>query len=291
MKRSIRQDLNGYLFIFPAFFCLLVFVIYPIIRCGYLSFFNWDMVTSDPVFIGLRNYKDLFSDSEFYQTLRQTLSYAGIIIPTTMILGFVLALMMSETSRINVVFRTIFFSPKVTSMVAISSVWLYIYHPQYGILNRLLQVVGIDPVRWLNDTHSALFAISIVAIWRTLGFCTVVYLGGIQNISAEVLEAAEVDGASILRKIWHIKIPLVSPTSFMLLVLTTIDTLKMFTSIEVLTQGGPAHSTQNLTVMLYDYAFGQYQMGYASAISMVLFGLILTINLLQMMLEEKVVYD
>lgn len=249
------------------------------------------MVTSDPVFIGLRNYKDLFSDSEFYQTLRQTLSYAGIIIPTTMILGFVLALMMSETSRINVVFRTIFFSPKVTSMVAISSVWLYIYHPQYGILNRLLQVVGIDPVRWLNDTHSALFAISIVAIWRTLGFCTVVYLGGIQNISAEVLEAAEVDGASILRKIWHIKIPLVSPTSFMLLVLTTIDTLKMFTSIEVLTQGGPAHSTQNLTVMLYDYAFGQYQMGYASAISMVLFGLILTINLLQMMLEEKVVYD
>lgn len=286
-----KSEVVGLLFILPAFICLLAFVIWPIIQCGYLSFFHWNLGVSQPVFRGLDNYISLFTDSEIYQTLLQTLLYAVIVIPSALIIGLLLALLISDESRVNVVYRTIFFSPKVTSMVAISSVFLYIYHPQYGILNRVLGVLGISPVRWLNDVKSALFSLAVIAVWRTLGFCTVIYLGGIQNISGDVLEAAQIDGVNSVQMVWHIKLPLISPTTFMLLILVTIDTLKMFTTINVMTGGGPAKSTQNLTVMLYQYAFQKYQMGYASAVSMVLFVIILVINLFQMRLEKKVVYD
>ena len=188
-------------------------------------------------------------------------------------------------------FRTLLFTPRVSSMVAISVVWLFIYNPQYGLLNSVFGLFGIAPIRWLNDPALALPSLSIITIWRMLGYSTVVFLGGIQNISEDVLEASTIDGANPLQTIWHITIPLVSPTTFMLLILNTIEVLKMFTTINVMTDGGPAKATQNLVVMLYEYAFRRYQLGYASTIAVVLFVLILAVNLLQMALERFVNYD
>lgn len=289
-KRQLAQEARGVAWTLPALVFLLLFTLYPMVNAIITSFYNWNL-TGRKKYIGLYNYQKLFGSQEIYETIWRTVQYAIIVLPITLILGFLLALMLKRSSKLNVVFRTMLFTPRVSSMVAISVVWLFIYNPQYGLLNSLLGVLGIPPVRWLNETSSALPSIALITIWRMLGYSTVVYLGGIQNISEDVLEASTIDGANALQTVWHITVPLTSPTTFMLLILNSIEVLKMFTTINVMTDGGPAKATQNLVVMLYEYAFRRYQVGYASAIALVLFLLILIINLVQMACERFVSYD
>ena len=289
-KRQLAQEARGVAWTLPALVFLLLFTLYPMVNAIITSFYNWNL-TGRKKYIGLYNYQKLFGSAEIYETIWRTVQYAIIVLPITLVLGFVLALMLKRSSKLNVVFRTMLFTPRVSSMVAISVVWLFIYNPQYGLLNSLLGLMGIPPVRWLNETSSALPSIALITIWRMLGYSTVVYLGGIQNISEDVLEASTIDGANALQTVWHITAPLTSPTTFMLLILNSIEVLKMFTTINVMTDGGPAKATQNLVVMLYEYAFRRYQVGYASAIALVLFLLILIINLVQMACERFVSYD
>ena len=289
-KRLLAQEARGVAWTLPALVFLLLFTLYPMVNAIITSFYNWNL-TGRKKYIGLYNYQKLFGSAEIYETIWRTVQYAIIVLPITLVLGFVLALMLKRSSKLNVVFRTMHFTQRVSSMVAISVVWLFIYNPQYGLLNSLLGLMGIPPVRWLNETSSALPSIALITIWRMLGYSTVVYLGGIQNISEDVLEASTIDGANALQTVWHITAPLTSPTTFMLLILNSIEVLKMFTTINVMTDGGPAKATQNLVVMLYEYAFRRYQVGYASAIALVLFLLILIINLVQMACERFVSYD
>lgn len=288
--KAIKQELGSIAFILPALIPLAIFVIYPIIRCFVLSFYSYNM-TSTMKFIGWRNFQKLFGNEDIYNTILRTLQYALVILPVTLLGGFSLGVMLSGKNKANVVFRTLLFAPHVTSMVAISSVWLFILHPQYGALNMVLGVFGITPVRWLNEPGTAFWCIAFVTMWRLLGYDTIVFIGGIQNISGDVLEAATIDGASRFDTIRHIIFPLTSPTTFMLMILNTITILKMFTVINVLTGGGPAKSTQNLVIMLHDYAFNRFQIGYASAISTVLFLIILVIHVAQRTLERKVQYE
>ena len=290
IKRQLKQEIRGVMWTLPALVFLVLFTIYPMFNAIITSFYNWNL-TGRKKYIGFYNYQKLFDNAEVYDTIWRTVQYALIILPVTLIFGFILALLLKRSSKLNVVFRTMLFTPRVSSMVAISVVWLYIYNPQYGLLNSVLGLVGIPPVRWINDPATALPSIAAIAIWRMLGYSTVVYLGGIQNISEDVLEAATIDGANAVQTVWHITIPLVSPTTFMLLILNSIEVLKMFTTINVMTDGGPAKSTQNLVVMLYEYAFRRYQLGYASTIAVLLFVLILAINLVQMTFERFVNYD
>ncbi len=289
-KRILIRETKGVIWTLPALIFLALFTLYPMVNAVITSFYNWNL-TSKRKYIGLYNYQKLFGNSEVYETIWRTLQYAIIILPVTLILGFLLALMFKRPSRLNVFFRTLIFTPRVSSMVAMSTVWLFIYNPQYGLLNSLLGALGIAPLRWINDPVTALPSLALIAIWRMLGYSAVVYLGGIQNISDEILEAATIDGANAVQTTWHITLPLVSPTTFMLLILNSIEVLKMFTTINVMTDGGPAKATQNLVVMLYEYAFRRYQLGYASAIALVLFVLILAINLVQMSFERFVNYD
>lgn len=289
-RKDVMENIAGYLFILPSTILLLAFIIYPLISSFYNSFTSWNLIT-DARFVGLKNYTELVKDGEFWKSLGNTLLYAVIIIPFSLVFGFVLAFLIQKPGRMNVIYRTMYFIPRVTSMVAMSSVWLFLYNPQYGFFNTVLSRLGLPTVRWLNEPSSALISVAIIIIWRTIGYATVLFLSGLQNISQSVLEAAELDGVKGLKRIRYIDLPLVSPTSFMLLILITIDSLKLFTTIDVMTQGGPANSTQNLVVMLYRYAFQKYQIGYASAVSVILFILILAINMLQMRLEKKVVYE
>lgn len=289
-KRGLKREIRGVLWTLPALVFLMLFTIYPMLNAIITSFYNWNL-TGRKKYIGLYNYRKLFGSAEVYDTIWRTIQYALIILPITLALGFVLALLLKRSTRLNVFFRTMIFTPRVSSMVAISVIWLYIYNPQYGLLNSVLGMFGLSPVRWINDTATALPSIAAIAVWRMLGYSTVVYLGGIQNISEDVLEAATIDGANAVQTVWHITMPLVSPTTFMLLILNSIEVLKMFTTINVMTDGGPAKATQNLVVMLYEYGFRRYQLGYASAIAVLLFGLILAINLIQMTFERFVNYD
>lgn len=289
-KRMLAREAKGVVWTLPALFFLVLFTLYPMVNAVVTSFYNWNM-TGRKKYIGIYNYKKLFGSAEIWETIGRTVQYVIYILPATLILGFLLALLLKKSSKLNVVFRTLIFTPRVSSMVAISMVWIFIYNPQYGLLNNILGVFGIAPLRWLNETSTALLSLCIIAIWRMMGYSAVVFLGGIQNISEDVLEASTIDGANALQTIWHITIPLTTPTAFMLMILNTIEILKMFTTINVMTQGGPAMSTTNLVVMLYEYAFRRYQVGYASAIAVVLFVLILSINLIQMALERFVNYD
>lgn len=289
-KRLLMHEVKGVAWTLPALSFLLLFTLYPMVNAVITSFYNWNL-TGRKKYIGLYNYKKLLNSPEIWDSIGRTVQYVIYILPATLILGFVLALLLKKASKLNVVFRTLLFTPRVSSMVAISMVWIFIYNPQYGLLNSILGFFGIAPIRWLNTPETALPSLCIIAIWRMLGYSAVVYLGGIQNISEEVLEASTIDGANAIQTVWHITLPLTTPTAFMLMILNTIEILKMFTTINVMTQGGPAMSTTNLVVMLYEYAFRRYQVGYASAIALVLFILILAINLLQMALERFVSYD
>lgn len=289
-RKRAGENAIGYLFILPSTILLLSFVIYPLLAGIYNSFMSWNLITNAK-FVGLRNYAELFTSDELWKSILNTFIYALIIIPTTLVFGFIFAFLIKKKSRVNVIYRTIYFIPRVTSMVAMSSVWLFLYNPQYGFFNNVLSIFGIPPVRWLNDPGTALPSVAVIIIWITVGYATVLFISGLQNIPASVIEAAELDGATGIRRIISIDLPLVSPTTFMLLILITIESLQIFTTIDVMTQGGPANSTQNLVVMLYRYAFQKYQIGYASAVSVILFVLILAVNMVQMRFEKEVVYD
>ena len=287
---SIKQEARGLAFVFPAFLFLAVFTLYPMINAIVNSFYNWNL-GGRKRFIGFYNYQKMFSADEIYLVLKNTLAYVVSILPFTIIFGFLLAVLLRRKSRLNVVYRTLIFTPHIASMVGLSVVWLYIFNPQYGILNKVLASMGASPLRWVNDSSTALLSIVIVTIWRMLGYNVIVYLGAIQNIPQEVIEAAHIDGATGLRTVWNIMVPLVSPSTFLLLILNTISVMKLFTTIENMTGGGPGTATTNLVMMLYEYAFREYQMGYASAIAVLLFLLILVINLVQMSFQRYVNYD
>ena len=288
--KTLHKEAVGVAFVLPALIPLLLFTIYPVIRSFILSFFSYNMITPMK-FVGLKNYRNLFASTEIWDTILRNVEYAVAVIPITLAAGFMLSVMLSGKSKANIFYRTLYFAPHVTSMVAMSSVWLFIFHPQYGALNAALSIFGIPPIRWLNDANTAFGCICAVTIWRMIGYDTLVFIGGVQNISKDVFEAATIDGATSWQRLRYIIFPLVSPTTFMLLILNTIDVMQMFTTINVLTDGGPANSTQNLVVMLQDYAFNRFQIGYASAISNILFVLILVIHIFQRILERKVQYD
>lgn len=291
MSTKAKNNINGYLFILPAFLLLGAFNLFPILRNLYLSFTSWDMVIGNPDFIGLENYAELFSSREFYESLWVTAAYALLYVPVTLIAGFFIAVLLTKSSKVNIVYRTIFFAPHVTSMVAMSAVFLFIYHPQYGTLNTILASLGLPAVPWLNSKSTALVSLVFMNIWKSIGFCAVVYLGGLLNISEELEEAADMDGASWLQKLWHIKVPLVSPTTFMLVIMFTIECFKVFTQISVMTGGGPDGSTTNLITYMFMQAFDQFRVGYGGAVAIVLLACVLIVNIIQMGFERFVNYD
>lgn len=288
--RALRQEIKGVSFVLPALILLIVFCIYPMIFAVRTSFFNWNM-TSEMKFVGLRNYIKFFTNRTAMKALVTTLRYVVYILPASLVLGFLLALMIQKPGKLHVVSRTMIFIPHVASIVAVCAIWTFLYNPQYGLMNSILNALGLPGVRWLNDVSTALLALAIVSVWRQVGYNMVVFLGGIQNISQEVLEAARIDGANGVQCVWHITVPLVMPTGFMLMILNTISIFKMYTLIESMTQGGPAKSTQNLVYLIQQSAFTDYQMGYAFAISVVLFLMILLVNAIQFSLEKFVSYD
>ncbi|MGN0406605.1 MAG: carbohydrate ABC transporter permease [Bariatricus sp.] len=280
----------AFTFLFPAFVCLILFNFLPVIRNVILSFTSWDMVVGDPKFIGLRNYKELFMSRDFINSILVTIRYTVMFVPSVIIIGFLLASLLVKKSVANVIYRTIFFSPYVTSMVAMSAVFLFIYHPQYGTLNNILKCLGIPAVQWLGK-KTALISLVAMNCWKTVGFCAVVYLGALLNVSDELKEAADIDGAGRLQKLWMVEVPLVSPTTFMLIITVTIESFKVFTQINVMTGGGPDASTTNMLTYMFQQAFEQFRVGYGGAVAVIMLLTVLAINFVQMAFEKYVNYD
>ncbi|MEG0271334.1 MAG: sugar ABC transporter permease, partial [Clostridia bacterium] len=269
MRRALRSELKGVSFVLPALILLAVFCIYPMLNAIRTSLYNWNM-TSPMRYVGLYNYTKFFSNRFAIKALVTTFKYVLYILPASLVIGFLLALLIQRPTKMHVVSRTLIFIPHVASVVAVCAIWTFLFNPQYGAINAALSAMGLPTQRWLNDVSTALFSIAVVSIWRQAGYNMVVFLGGIQNISQEVLEAGRIDGANKVQSIWYITLPLVMPTTFMLMILNTISVFKMYTLIESMTAGGPARSTTNLVYFIQQTAFTDYQMGYAFAISVVL---------------------
>ncbi|MCC3374376.1 carbohydrate ABC transporter permease [Cohnella sp. REN36] len=277
MKRSrLAGDLHALLFTLPALVPLTLFWFIPMGYVAYLSLTEWDFMSPDKRFVGLENYVGLFADPAFYQSLRVSLLFClGSVFPV-IVIGLTLALLFNRKRRGGAFYRLLMFSPWVTPTVAVSIVWSWIYEPEVGLANTVLRAIGLDGIRWLEDPNWALVGVLIVTVWKSAGWCMIFYLVAIRNIPSDLLEAAELDGAGKLQTLRNVTLPLISPTTFFLVIVQVIQSLQAYDQINVLTQGGPAGSTRTLLYLYYQSAFDAFRIGEASSVAITLmFGCVL----------------
>jgi multiple sugar transport system permease protein len=291
MKQKIRSQKTGYLFILPWFLGLLIFTIGPMIFSLILSFSKWDIITGiDSIqFVGLDNFVNIFHDELFYQSLKVTFIFAFVSVPLYQAISILVAMLLNMRTRGMKFFRLIFFMPSVIPAVAVSMMWLMILNPDYGILNRALGLFGIQGPAWLQDPSYALSALVVMGVWG-IGNTIIIYLSGLQGVPEELYEAGQLDGAGIVRSFINITIPMISPTIFFNLIMGIIGGFQYFTQAFVMTKGGPLNSTLFYNLFLYNKAFVNFEMGYASALSWILFAIIMVFTLIVIRSSSAWVY-
>ncbi|RJS45908.1 carbohydrate ABC transporter permease [Nocardioides cavernaquae] len=279
----------GFTFTAPALFLLVVFFFIPVGLCFTLAFTNARLISPEPTqFTGLDNFQRLFEDPLFWKSLRNTAFFAIVVVPVQSALALLLAILVNGQGRAKNFFRTLYFVPVVTSIVVVSILWRFMYAPQ-GLVNNLLQMVTfnlVDGTDWLNNTSTAMPAIIVMSIWQAVGFHMVIWLSGLQTIPSDQYEAAALDGASEWDKFRFITWPGLKETRTFILVTITIAALGLFAQIQVMTSGGPLDSTSTVVYQAVRTGYSQQQTGYASAISLVFFALVLSISLLQRFLTR-----
>ena len=291
-RRQWLEWLSGYAFLAPSFIILAVFTYFPVAYALGLSFFKWRIMRGESTFNGLGNYQLLLTSEDFWQSIWNTVYFAVGSIPTGMAIALFIAILLNRPMRALPIYRTAYFLPTVTSMVAVSVVWMWIYNPDVGLMNYVLQLFHLPAIRWLNDPRWAMPALIILGIWKGLGYNVIIYLAGLQNIPQHLYEAAQIDGANRWQLFRNITWPLLTPTSFLILIMAVINSFQSFTEFHVMTQGGPIGSTTVIVYYLYQQAFQQFNMGYGSALAIVLFLIILGLTLIQnRMLGSRVHYQ
>jgi len=280
-RRQWLEWLSGYAFLAPSFIILAVFTYFPVAYALGLSFFKWRIMRGESTFNGLGNYQLLLTSEDFWQAIWNTVYFAVGSIPTGMAIALFIAILLNRPMRALPIYRTAYFLPTVTSMVAVSVVWMWIYHPDVGLMNYVLQLFHLPAIRWLNDPRWAMPALIILGIWKGLGYNVIIYLAGLQNIPQHLYEAAQIDGANRWQLFRNITWPLLTPTSFLILIMAVINSFQAFTEFHVMTQGGPIGSTTVIVYYLYQQAFQQFNMGNGSALAIVLFLIILGLTLIQ----------
>lgn len=275
------DGVSALLFLSPTLVIFLTFVIFPVLFSFYLSFHQWNMFSSQQAFIGLDNYQRMLHDPEFWAVLRNTLVYTVGTVPLNMILALLVAYLLNQKVAGKKFLRTAFFAPVIISPVAAAVIWRWMYDPNFGLVNYFLAFAGIRGPNWLNESHSAMYALILMAVWKSFGVNMVLFSAGLQGIPETYYEAAEMDGAGPWTKFWRITVPLLSPTTFFIMVMSIIGSFQAFDVVYVLTSGGPLGSTKVLVFYLYEHAFKFFEMGYASAIAYFLFILLIILTLLQ----------
>lgn len=265
-----ERRLAAILFVLPSLLFLAVFVIYPIFSAFHLSLHRYSLLEA-PVWDGFANYQRLLEDDRFLKALGNTLLFALMTVPVGTAISLLLAILINLPLRGIFFFRTAYYLPVVTSFVAVSFIWLWIYEPQFGILNRLLEAAGLPTFAWLRDPNTAMLSIAILSIWKNAGYNMIIFLAGLQGVPEYLYEAAEIDGAGPVQRFWHITMPMLSPTTFFVFVVYFIGALQMFTQSWILTQGGPLDSTLTVVYLIYQNGFEFLKMGSAAAMSVILF--------------------
>jgi ABC-type sugar transport systems, permease components len=289
MKRW-RNTLTAYSFIAPNFIGFAVFTLIPIVMAVGLSFMKWNgSPVQGPQFVGFDNYAHLFTDKLFTQAFVNTLVYTIATVPLTMICALLLAVVLNQKIFGRNFFRTMSFFPYVASLVAVAAVWNMLFSPDKGPVNELLKAIGIaNPPRWSVDTNWAMPTLILFSVWKNMGYYMIMYLAGLQSINPELYEAAGLDGANTIQKFRYVTLPQLGSTTFLVMIMVTIQCFKVYDIVLMITNGGPGTKTQVLVFYLYDVAFNQWNLGYASAISMVLFLMVLIITIIQFRGESKI---
>ncbi|MGO4787296.1 carbohydrate ABC transporter permease [Paenibacillus sp. 2KB_20] len=289
--RKSKSDWAGYLYIMPWLLGLLLFTIGPMLFSLLLAFSKWDIITGvqSIEWVGLDNFKAIFHDELFYQSLKVTFIFALVSVPLYQMVSLLIAVLLNMRSRGMKVFRLIYFMPSVIPAVAVSMMWVMIFNPEYGILNKALGWFGIQGPAWLQDPSYALGALIVMGIWG-VGNTIIIYLSGLQSVPEDMHEAAELDGAGRFRRFFSITLPMISPTVFFNLIMGIIGGFQYFTQAFVMTNGGPLNSTLFYNLYLYNKAFQDYEMGYASALSWILFVIILVFTLIVIRSSSMWVY-
>jgi multiple sugar transport system permease protein len=291
MKKSSWQQLKTAApFMLPHFIGFVLFLLGPVLITFGISLFKWNMV-NEAHFVGLKNYRDMLSGDTFFgAAMLNTLYYTAGTVVLILAASLVSALALNRKVVGRGLFRTLYFVPNVSSLVAVSLVWLWIYNSDFGLLNNLLRLVGVHGPRWLSDTRSAMPAVMVMSAWTQFGFFTVIFLSGLQGIPRQLYEAAEIDGTTPWQTLRKITLPLLSPTTFFVLILCIINSFQVFEQTFVMTKGGPAFSTTTAVMYIYTTAFKFQQMGYASALSWALFLCIFSVTVVQLVLQKRWVH-
>ena len=286
----MQEHVYGWLFIMPVVIGVMFFQFYPILVSVYASLTNWTGL-NDPSFIGIDNYIRMFSDDRFFRlTLRNTAYYTLGSIPLSITLAMILALLCNRSMRGVYWYRTAFFAPNVTSTVAISLVWFWLYAPDVGLINWGLSQIGIEGPAWLSSVTWAMPAVIVVGVWQHVGYPMMILLAGLQGVPESLYEAAKLDGATAGQRFRFVTLPLLSPSLFFLLITQFIASFQVFGLIYVMTGGGPANATNVYIHYLYQNAFSFGRLGYASAMAWVLFALIALITFVQWRLQKRWVF-
>lgn len=290
MSSKARQNITGYLFIAPNMIGFTFFLLIPVLFSLVISFTSWDMVSgiSGVKFTGLRNYINLASDTFFIKSCINNIIYTLAFVPSTMFFALILAVIMNRNIWGRKALRTAFFIPFVTNIVAVSVVWIAMFQPEAGPINQFLHSIGMkNTPMWLASSDTVMYSIITVNVWMNLGYTMVIYLAGLQNIPKDLYEAATIDGAGVFQQFFKITIPMLSPTTFFILITTIIHSFKVFGTVNVMTQGGPGDASSVIVFDIYTTAFRYYKMGYASSMAWVLFIVIFLVTILQWRGQRK----
>ncbi|MBQ2701096.1 MAG: sugar ABC transporter permease [Clostridia bacterium] len=281
-----REGFTAFWFVLPAMLPMVVFWIYPIFRSLFISLTDWDYISPTYNFVWFENYLEFIGDRNFNRALSNTLVFAlGTVLPS-MILGLALALLFKSTFRGKSFYRAMIFSPWVTPTVAVSIVWIWLFE-ETGTLNYFLSLIGVEPLKWLRSRDTALMSVSLVTVWKSIGYAMIFYMSALEKVPHELYEAASIDRANAWQKFRHITLPGISPTTFFLMVMMTITSLQAYDQIQILTQGGPAGSTRTLLYLYYQYAFENYNMGEATAVAGVLMLITVLLSVVQFWGSKK----
>lgn len=311
-KKYWKETLEAYLYLLPSLVILGLFSFYPVVKSIIISFHDWHLLRKQQYFVGWENYQKLLTDNTFRLAITNTFRYVIGFVPISIGLALVIAVLLNNKIRFRGALRLAYFLPWVTSSVAISMVWRWIYNQHYGLLNMALaglagfinklveiitlgnvaQVWQFSNINWLMEPRWTIINLVIIGVWKSVGYYVVIFLAGLQNVPKDLYEAAEVDGANPWQSFWKITIPLISPTTFFISIVAIIGAFKLFTEIYVLYTGNPGPLSSGLTIVYYVYrtAFERYRMGYASAAAYILFAIIFVFTLIQMYASRRRVH-
>lgn len=286
-----RETIAGYLFLLPNVIGFLIFTALAVVASAALSLTSWDLLSS-PEFIGLDNYVTLFTNDPLFRTvLWNTFYFTVVSVPVSTVLALALALTFNTGLRAVPLYRAAYFLPVITATVVVALIWRWFYNPDFGILNYVLYELGVEsPPNWLSSRKWAMPSVIILSIWKQVGYSMVIFLAGLQSIPPTLYEAASIDGAGPWQRFRNITLPLLTPTTFFVLVISIINALQVFDAVLVLTDGGPANATRTMVYHIWQQGFVFLEMGYAAAVAWILFFFVFLVTVLQWKLQSRWVH-